>query len=454
MNVNPSNTLKPEFIQSLQSLSQLPGGEAIGQLADVLSSTEPSVAVRINRRKGVEIPSGAEMVAWAPQVGFRIRGPRPRFTLDPALHQGLYYVQDPSSMIHSSIVARLSRDLGPIVYIDACAAPGGKTTAAIDSLPEGSLVIANEFDRRRAEILRENIIKWGYPSAVVSRGDTARFSRLRESAHIIAADVPCSGEGMMRKDPEAAAQWTPGLVESCASLQREIVGNLWPALKPGGYLIYSTCTFNRRENEENVQWIIDTFGALPVDLGLANSGIAPAIGFDIPCARFIPGRIEGEGLFVAVLRKPGELPPAVAADLGRVSVKTPASIISLPRLWQPLIDRLGRELDITLRGVELATLKGRDMVAAHHYVMSTLFDPSSTEVPVAGTCEVDYATAIAYLRGEAVRIDAPKGIIVLTYMGRPLGTVKNIGNRANNLYPQPWQIRTAHIPPTPPAILR
>ncbi len=445
--------LKAEFIESINAISSLQGGEVLHGLTDALSDTAATTAVRVNRHKGIKMPNGVSAIEWAGDCGFLIPGERPRFTLDTALHQGLYYVQDPSSMIISDIVKRLSHDLGPIVYIDACAAPGGKTTAAIDSLPEGSLVIANEYDRRRAEILRENIIKWGYPSAVVSRGDTSRFSRLKEIAHIISADVPCSGEGMMRKDSEAAEQWTPGLVQSCASLQRQIISNLWHTLRPGGFLIYSTCTFNLAENERNVEWIIDNFDAKPIDLDLAHNGIAPAIDSAIPCARFIPGRINGEGLFVAVLQKTGTLPAPLSADLSRLQVKTPQSVISIPRQWKQLIERLDRELDIMLKGVEIATLKGRDMVIAHQYVMSTLMSFDNPQIAISGSCEVDYPNAIAYLRGEAIKIDAPRGIIVLTHKGYPLGAVKNLGNRANNLYPQPWQIRTSHIPDTPLTIL-
>ncbi|MDE7135735.1 MAG: RsmB/NOP family class I SAM-dependent RNA methyltransferase, partial [Muribaculaceae bacterium] len=296
--------LKLEFVAMLDRLKAMPGGDVVEGLADVLATTEPAVAVRVNPRKNA-MPSGMRKVPWADR-GFYVDGERPRFTMDPALHQGRYYVQDPSSMALSAIVGQLAKESGhkPLLYIDACAAPGGKTTAAIDALPPGSLVVANEFDRRRADALTENVIKWGYPDCVVSQGDTARFCRLPEIADIIAVDAPCSGEGMMRKEDAAVEQWSDGLVERCAGLQRDILGNMWAALRPGGYLIYSTCTFNRHEDEENLEYIVNELGGEPVDLDLPlGSGIAGAIASPYPAYRFLPGKVEGEGLFSAVVRK-------------------------------------------------------------------------------------------------------------------------------------------------------
>lgn len=451
--------MKEEFIEQIDEMMRLPGGEILNGLTDELSCGNPVVGVRVNRRKGIGLPQEKEAVPWSNGSGFYVDGERPRFTMDPAIHQGLYYVQDPSSMIIADIVARLAKDTGPLVYIDACAAPGGKTTAAIDVLPDGSLVVANEFDRRRAETLRENILKWGYSSVVLSRGDTKRFTRLKAVADIIAADVPCSGEGMMRKDDDAVNQWSRSLVDNCASLQREIVTNLWPALKPGGYMIYSTCTFNIKENEENVRWIIDTFGAVPVDLHLSGcNGIAPAIGDSLPAGRFIPGRVKGEGLFVAVLQKPGDrfgTSDTIKGSEGFEILKSPDSVRLIPKLWTTVIRELESRLDVVLSGVEIARLKGRDFIPTQAYAMSDLYGTPLAEkfFKIAGETEVDYAAAMAYLRGEALQIDAPKGLVILKFGGHPLGFVKNLGNRANNLYPKEWQVRSTHIPDSPPSIV-
>ncbi|MCH5346020.1 MAG: RsmB/NOP family class I SAM-dependent RNA methyltransferase, partial [Muribaculaceae bacterium] len=250
--------LPRQFVEMLEAFAS----RDFEQLAEALATTEPEVSVRLNRRRGgSQIPSLLSEVVDTPVTwtdGGYYLSSRPRFTLDPALHQGRYYVQDASSMFISRAVAEALRHLDlsrQLLYIDACAAPGGKTTAAINVLPDGTTLIANEFVPLRAAVLHENITKWGYPDVIVTRGDTAAIGdALTGMADIIAADVPCSGEGMMRKDPEAIVQWSPKLVNDSARLQREIITNLWPALKPGGFFIYSTCTFNRRENEDNLEW--------------------------------------------------------------------------------------------------------------------------------------------------------------------------------------------------------
>lgn len=488
-------TLPPQFLDMLAACPAMDG------LADALRD-EPEVSVRVNRRKGIAVPHGVDCVPWC-RDGFYL-GSRPRFTFDPALHQGLYYVQDASSMILSEVVRRLSQGMTAPRYLDACAAPGGKTTAAIDALPDDAIIVANEYVRQRAMALRENIIKWGAPNVIVTTGDTARLSRLRGQFDIIAADVPCSGEGMMRKDAEAVAQWTPALVDECAARQRGIVANLWPALRPGGYLVYSTCTFNRRENEEMVAHMADTLGAEPVDLGLCAEfdGIAPGIGTPHPCCRFMPHRLRGEGLFLAVLRKPMDAdsrpfhdihpqrtsrPPRkgknrpdtatikIPAGLTRLLTPaldwtytaTPSAITAFPAHGADLLTECRGHLDIIHAGVEVATLKGRDYLPSHSLAISTAFAILTTLNPlkdlkditpplsnVYPTVEVDYPTAIAYLRREAINLpDAPRGLILLSYGRHPLGFAKNLGNRANNLYPPDWRILSTHTPTTPPAIL-
>lgn len=475
-------TLDKGFIASIDELRRLTGGEALDGLVESLENDEPTVAIRINRRKTGALP--LRPVAWS-TGGYHIDGERPRFTFDPALHQGLYYVQDPSSMVIGSIVRVLSATAlhgKPIVYIDACAAPGGKTTAAIDALPDGSLVIANEFDRKRADVLVENVIKWGYPDVVVTQGDTAKFTRLGPVADIVAADVPCSGEGMMRKEDAAVGQWSPGLVAQCAELQRSIVDNMWKALRPGGYFIYSTCTFNRREDEENLAYIVEELGGMPVDMhplvGVKDAGIAGAIGSPYPAMRFIPGRTEGEGLFVAVVQKPSDGASETGAETrneaGRVKGRQGAKalpvpqeikswinavghslaaegekVTALPEAWLPLIADVRKKLNVIYAGTEVAVMKGREYIPSQALALSGI-----AAVEAFNKAEVDYATAMQYLGRQAVTLDdAPKGIVLLTYRGRPLGFVKNLGNRANNLYPQGWAIRSTHLPDTPPEIL-
>ena len=456
--------LPQQFIEQIAGLTAIE--PRVDGLIEALSDTAPSVSVRLNRRRPGAMPLDTiagqptgNPVPWCDN-GFYL-AERPRFTLDPAIHQGLYYVQDASSMFISHVIDTLTRDIDtPIVYLDACAAPGGKTTAAIDRLPQGSLVVANEWDFKRAPILRENLAKWGHPDTVVTRGDTRRISRLRAMFDIIAADVPCSGEGMMRKDPEAVAQWTPALVTQCADRQREIIDNLWPALKPGGLFIYSTCTFNRAENEEMLAYLTDTLGAEPVDIDTtAYPGILPGIGTTVPCYRFMPHRVDGEGLFMAVVRKPGTAPAAKTADSRpprradkssnrlpswlpdqtniHVTTTPDGELYGISPCWRQHLAKLIDALDVIMPGTHLATLKGRDHIPSQALALSPLYRRGSLP-----EVDIDHDTALAYLHRDTITLPpgTPRGFVLLTYHDTPLGWVKNIGNRANNLYPAQWRI--------------
>ncbi len=438
------------------------GHPAFEQLPQALTATDSPVSVRLNRAKGAEAEAlfgptaGSDPVAWCAD-GFYLPS-RPQFIFDPAWHQGLYYVQDASSMAQQAAVARacelLAIDGRPLRYLDACAAPGGKTTAAIAALPADAFVVANEFDPKRTSILIENLAKWG-ASAVVTRGDASALNGLDGFFDIIAADVPCSGEGMMRKDPQAVAQWSPGLVADCAALQRRIAANLWEALAPGGIFIYSTCTFNLDEDERNVQYLIDELGAEPVDIPSLR---LPAItgtcgGFDFPAYRFVPGTLRGEGLFMAMLRKPLEhsrqcrLRPSKAKPW-KPTVKPLAgdwsytlgpdgSVRALPTAHSALIGTVESAMRVVSAGIEVGEVKGKDLIPAQALAMATALTRGTWP-----ECEVTADTAIAYLRREAVTLPdgSPRGFVLLTHGGKPLGFVKNLGNRANNLYPAPWRI--------------
>ena len=460
-------SLPQQFIDEINSYD----APCLDGLVDALLTTQPAVSIRVNSAKGATPPADKDSVVWcADGIYFENR---PQFTFDPAFHQGMYYVQDASSMAISHVIKTiLAGDSQPVRYLDACAAPGGKTTAAISTLPSGSLVVANEYDYRRASVLAENLAKWGSPDVIVSRGDTSRFTRLTDCFDIIAADVPCSGEGMMRKDAEAVAQWSPSLVAECVGRQREIVDNLWQALRPGGYLIYSTCTFNRHENEEMVNYICHELEGATVDVGLnAFEGVAQAIGSSHHCYRFIPGLIRGEGLFISVIRKDGDAvasePKTSKKPLSAFS-KVPAEahktldwlegnfelamlgdrVVALPKSEARNIRAISSWLDVISAGVVVATQKGRDIIPSQELAMSTAF-----RTDIFPSVELDYHTGVAYLRRENVSADAPKGFVLLTYGGHPLGFVKNLGNRANNLYPQAWRIISTNTPDLPPSIL-
>ena len=398
---------------------------------------EAPVSIRVNprrRSKGQVLDCGQSpdqatcpsdrQVSWCSE-GYYLDD-RPQFTFDPLLHAGCYYVQEASSMFVTHILrncqlsARLCRLARPRIVnyqlaLDMCAAPGGKSTALRSVLPDDCVLISNEPMGNRAQILLENITKWGAPNCIVTNNYPRDFRKSKLKFDLILCDVPCSGEGMMRKDPGAIAEWSPQNVEKCWQLQREIVADAWECLNPGGLLIYSTCTYNTKENEENIQWILDNYDAevldIPVDPSWNITGsLLP--GFTHPVYRFIPGITRGEGLFVCALRKSNHGDRFLITSKARIKQPAPA-------------------------------------IAPALKVLEAEFPKGETSV------DVDYTEALKYLRGEAMVLppDTPKGIVTITYKGQPLGPVKNIGNRANNLYPKPWRIKSTHLPSAPVEII-
>ena len=452
--------LHDEFIEQLQGL--LPcESEA---LVAAITTSEPSVAVRVNSARGIEVPDGARRVPWC-EHGFYLAD-RPAFTFDIDWHAGRYYVQDASSMFIGHVIKQFIHE--PVRYLDLCAAPGGKTTAAIQALPPRSLVVANEIVPPRARVLADNVVRWGNPYCVVTSNAPVQVGKLTHFFDVIAADVPCSGEGMMRKDDEAVAQWSPALVEQCAQRQREILTDVWDALRPGGLFIYSTCTYNRQENEEMAHFIVSELGATSLEVPVESSwNIYPAIGSECYCYRFMPHRVDGEGLFMAVFRKDGdarrqdirikEKNAKKADEIGNNWLSKPDEytieqqsdlFIAVPRDVSRDVAALRTSLNVLHAGVETATLMGRKMVPHHALAMSVV--RSAAAFP---TCEVDYATALRYLRGESITLDGPRGYVLIAHQGAVLGFANNLGNRANNLYPKSQRILSTHLPTTKPMVI-
>ena len=292
-------TLPTAFTDSLRTL--LGDGEARA-LCDALQG-EPPASIRMNRLKTALVPQG-EPVPWCPEGTYLPH--RPTFTFDPMLHAGGYYVQEASSMF-VAYALRSHMPQYPLMVLDLCAAPGGKSTLLRSILPDGSLLVANEVVRSRVQVLAENLAKWGHPGVVVTNNDPADFAPLAGMFDVILADVPCSGEGMFRRDPASVGEWSPAAVDACVERQRRIVDAIWPCLKPGGLFIYSTCTYNPHEDEEQVRRMRDELGAevLPVASVPAEWGITGNLlpGEDFPVYRFLPHRTRGEGFFLALMRK-------------------------------------------------------------------------------------------------------------------------------------------------------
>lgn len=470
------------------------GDEEAEQLFESLRQEQP-VSIRLNRSKaGSRMLNSLTRVPWC-DSGYYLDG-RLTFTFDPLFHAGYYYVQEAASMFVEQVIRQYLGE-APAVMLDLCAAPGGKSTHVRGLLPEGSLLVANEVIRNRSQILAENLTKWGHPAVVVTNNDPSDFSSFVDFFDVILTDVPCSGEGMFRKDAIAVSEWNPENVEICWQRQRRIIADIWPCLKPGGILIYSTCTYNTKEDEENIRWIRDELGAdvLPLDVpaewNITGNLLA---GNDFPVYRFLPHKTRGEGFFLAALRKPGtsagnawdehpsaqglaSVTPGLTNGKSRAKGRkvqgkgeqTPGlskeqqsafrqwlldadeyefipkngSVTAFSRRHLALLSLLQSSLRIVQAGVAVATLKGKDWIPDHALAMTPALNPAAFPCE-----EVSYEQAIAYLRKEAITLSdvASRGVVLLTYRQIPLGFVKNIGNRANNLYPQEWRIRSGYLP--------
>lgn len=371
----------PAFIELLE---QSVGAETASEVLSALGEA-PSVSIRLNPSRLRECPfPEAEPIPWNPW-GYLLKE-RPVFTLDPLFHAGGYYVQDSSAMFPGALLRALLPTLEPgVKMLDLCAAPGGKTTDFAASLREAFgerfTLIANEVIRARFAILRSNVRSWGDPRVGVVSRDPSAFGD-EPLFDLVAADVPCSGEGMFRKDEKAVQDWSMDNVAHCTARSRRILSDIWPVLREGGLMLYSTCTFNHFENDDTVAWMASELGAEVLDFGSMEPALKTAHGYLL-----LPGRVPGEGQYAAVLRKKGD--GCLGGSTASLRADFPAeSTPDYPR-WE-----LGR------------------------------------------------ADALKYLHGDALSIpDAPVGLLTLTYAGLPLGPAKNIGRRCNNLYPKDRRIR-------------
>lgn len=444
-----------DFIEQMRPVL---GGELDAFLRSL--QTERETSVRLNDKVPFEALSvlhdaGMEEVPWCPD-GYYLKR-RPQFTLDPLMHAGCYYVQEASSMFLDEVLAQFVRP--DSIVLDMCGAPGGKATLISQFLNEEGLLITNEVVRQRVFILSENIQKWGNGNAVVTHNQARDFGDKAENLFdCVLVDAPCSGEGLFRKDEGAVDEWSLRNVQMCAERQRDILRYVWPALKPGGILIYSTCTYNPSEDEDNALFIRDTLGAdvLKVDIDPAwNITLSARAGY-----HFYPHKTRGEGFYLCVFRKREApfTPFRAKAEKTRGS-KTVDELGELqswlqhPERWsirqsdrfteayptrhKELVDWLSTHFTCVSTGFGIGELRGKHVAPQHS--LSMLKDFRKEAFP---QVELSLEMALAFLRSEALILpDQPSGYLLMTYQGVPLGFVKNIGNHSNNLYPNEWRIR-------------
>ena len=424
-----------------------------------------SVSVRMNPFKPSEAVKGTP-VAWC-RHGVMLEQ-RPVFTLDPLFHAGAYYVQDSSSMFVGHAFRTLLKDIEkpqgrPFRVLDLCAAPGGKTTDLTASLREAFgdefLLVSNEVMKARVGVLADNVALWGDPNVVVTSDDPRAFAALPGFFDMIVADVPCSGEGMFRKDELAQQQWSEDNVDLCASRQRRILADVWPSLATGGMMVYSTCTFNRKENDENVAWMAEELGGECLMADDMIPGMPGVLKTDLGYS-LVPGHVAGEGQYCSAVRKTSdidfrdikqrqakpsrnakEMPmPKDAADFVNraISLRMKGeTVTAVPANIASDVATAEHTLHVVAAGCALGTVKGKTLIPDADLALSLMLAEKAFP-----SVEVDRETALKYLHRDTVAFpQAPLGYLLVKYLGLPLGFVKNLGNRCNSLHPQSRRIR-------------
>lgn len=447
--------LPADFTNTMKS--QL--GGAYKDFEAALSAPSP-ISIRRNSSKNYNWKENYDGVKWN-KKGVYLKE-RPSFTLDPAFHAGAYYVQEASSMFIAEAIRQLTKAQPekPLRVLDLCAAPGGKSTLLLDELPPKSFLLCNEVIRNRFQILKYNLIKWGNPSIAASNMDSKQLASLGEFFDLILVDAPCSGEGLFRKTPEATSEWSQDNVALCAARQKRILAEAFQVLKPGGILLYSTCTYNSKENTDNVAWAIASNNFRPLTLALpAEWGIQPsALGY-----QFYPHRLQGEGFYLAGLEKLGEPAPVRKSKSRQSTLPTPVSrkerealaawirniedlflfkdskgkIRALPAVHKETLEALYSKWPFLFYGLEVGIFKGKDFVPAPSLALSTIL---SGEIPA---IELDRRQALDFLRKDPIQglENLPKGWLLVRYENLGLGWIKSLGNRINNYYPKEWRIR-------------
>ena len=418
---------------------------------------EPAkVSIRLNPIKSNQIEGAT--VPWTTYG--RYLSERPVFTLDPNFHAGAYYVQEASSMLLEQALIQSTDLKRELRVLDLCAAPGGKSTHISSLLSSDSLLVSNEVIRSRASILSENVQKWGYGNVMVTCNDPKDFQKLEGYFDIIVVDAPCSGEGLFRKDPHSMNEWSMDTVQLCSLRQRRILSDVLPSLKENGILIYSTCTYNEQENENNLTWLSreEEVDFVPLtlnqDWGVETIQQENALGY-----RCYPHKVEGEGFFISVMRKKSSSGKVKIRSKKRFSwaskkmadqlsrwllhpdqfnfVQYENLIITLPAKQYEDIQFLANQLKIVTKGTAIAEAKHEKLIPEHAFALSNEINKEYFQ-----KINLNLDQALLFLKKENfVLDDNRRGFALMCYQENAIGWVNLLGNRFNNLYPSAWRIR-------------
>ena len=425
-----------------------------GKLLESLLTTSP-VSIRANPKKKTDYHHLNSLVPWATD-GFYLND-RPSFTLDPTFHAGAYYVQEASSMFLEQVIIASVDLKQPLKVLDLCAAPGGKSTQLLSLLSENSLLVSNEVIRSRAGILAENTIKWGNANCIVTSNDPKYFTDLMGYFDVVVLDAPCSGEGLFRKDNEAMKEWSLKNVELCSLRQQRILRDVIPALKQNGVLIYSTCTYNRKENEENIIRLISSGEFESIQIPIKKEwGIEEVNEHSFFGYRFYPHKTEGEGFFISALRKLSDEQPIkmkhtskikedkgskivhqwIESPLAFHQLTRPEGIRIIPHHMRQDVEHLSKHLYIIQAGTLTGSIKHDKFIPNHSLALCNHLNQTNIN-----SIELSLDEALQYLRMHNLSFQGPIGFALVTYKGLGLGWVNILANRINNMYPTSWRVR-------------
>ena len=460
--------LPKEFLISLEGIE----GYDAAAFEKVHADGGQVTSIRFNPLKvlaGDKVPVGATLEKNAPAEG----GPltkvpwsswgyyletRPSFTFDPLFHAGVYYVQEASSMLLEQALRQTTDLQKPLRVLDLCAAPGGKSTLLHSLLSPDSLLVSNEVIRTRVNVLQENLVKWGAANVIITNNDPRDFQRLENYFDVIVVDAPCSGSGLFRREPEAIGEWSEENVQLCHQRQQRILADCWPALRQGGLLIYSTCSYSKEEDEDILDWVLSEQQAVGCRLSMDKSwnvieSRSEKGGYGYRC---YPDKLKGEGFFITCIRKeeggefsyprkgkqmPGKLTrqeeermrPWIKQDV--FFFRFNDQVHALPAHLVEDLAYLQTVCYLKRAGVLTGTLAAKEFIPEHDLALSTLIHK---EVPAV---ELTKEQAIQYLRKEEIRVETERrGWALVQYKGQNLGWIKILPNRVNNYYPKEWRI--------------
>ncbi len=422
------------------------------EMLDAISSTASPVSIRINSKKLKHLPK-LEAVPWCKDAFYLPQ--RPLFTQDPLIHAGAYYVQEASSMLLDTVLRQILSE-EPVKMLDVCAAPGGKSTLIASVLPEGSILVANEVIKSRSNILLEILQKWSADNTIVTSNDPSQLGKLTAFFDCILVDAPCSGEGLFRKDPESCNQWSEEAVHLCMQRQKRILADVWQALSEGGYLIYSTCTYNSSENEEIMQWVCETLGAEEIKIK-----VHPEWGFtqgNPYGLHAFPHKVKGEGFYIALLQKtatnhPSKYSNRFSKNLNQVPKEKISALKNiLPNLlfseyrnkivaythdFKEVLSYLDQNLYIQEAGLSVGTFIHNELIPEHALALS-----NHLQVGTFPNILLSHKESLHYLRKDVLHPQSnTNGWHLVQFNGIGLGWMKQLQGRSNNAYPKNWRIQ-------------